>query len=123
MPEGVQVWFQEAQQQVWDTSNTLYEHALSLGIAKEQARFLLPLNTSTKLYMVGSIRSWIHYLSIRTEASTQKEHRDIALQIQASLAQQLPILAQACDWNKPFLESLLTNDTTHGRLVADEENT
>ena len=59
----------------------LYQTMLDEGIAKECARFVLPLATPTRLYMTGSVRSWIHYLEIRTSSDTQKEHRDVANEI------------------------------------------
>ena len=72
-----------------------YDQALAKGIAKEQARFLLPLSTTTKLYMKGSVRSWIHYLGLRTGNGTQKEHMDIAQAIESMFAEQFPTIAQA----------------------------
>jgi hypothetical protein len=66
-------WFSWAQGHVWNLCYALYEIALSKGIAKEQARFLLPLNTATTIYMTGSARSWIHYLELRSAHGTQKE--------------------------------------------------
>jgi len=77
----------------------LYEEALDLGIAKEQARFLLPLSTTTKLYMKGSVRSWIHYLNVRTDPSTQLEHREVALAVKAIFIEQFPITAKALEWS------------------------
>ena len=71
-------WFRSAQEEIQEVSEKLYLEALERGVAKEQARFLLPMSTSTKLYMSGSIRSWIHYLKSRTDLSTQLEHREIA---------------------------------------------
>lgn len=68
------------------------------GIAKECARMVLPLNTSTTVYMTGTIRSWIHYLDIRTKEDTQKEHREIALNVQKILKQQFPCTAEALGW-------------------------
>ena len=76
--DGLVDWFREAAQEVEDLANYYYETSLSLGIAKESARFLLPLNTKTRMYMNGTMRSWIHYIKLRTDPSTQKEHRDIA---------------------------------------------
>lgn len=72
-----------------------YEHLLSLGIAKECARMILPLNTSTTIYMTGSLRSWIHYLQIRNTKETQKEHRDIAIDIHSILKQEFPTVFKA----------------------------
>lgn len=91
-------WFESAQEAVQTHSGLLYEEALSRGIAKEQARFLLPLNTKTKLYMNGNIRSWIHYLALRTGNGTQKEHMDIANEIKKIFIKEYPIIAQALEW-------------------------
>ena len=71
-------------------SKILYEKLLSNGIAKEVARFVLPQNMTTRLYMKGSVRSWIHYLEVRLVKSTQKEHRLIALEIKTILQHLLP---------------------------------
>jgi thymidylate synthase (FAD) len=74
-------WWQQAQQAVADEAQSFYEIALVKGIAKEQARSLLPEGlTSSRLYMAGTLRSWIHYVDVRTDPSTQKEHREIAQQ-------------------------------------------
>jgi len=72
-----------------------YHYLLSNGVAKECARMILPMNSPTKLYMNGTIRSWIHYLKTRTDPSTQKEHRDIALLIKQIFKEQLPIIYEA----------------------------
>jgi len=91
-------WFKLAQQTVWKQARELYDTAISKGIAKEQARFLLPLNTQTKLYMNGSIRSWLHYLDLRCGNGTQKEHKDIADAIKLVFCQQFPNIAKAKGW-------------------------
>lgn len=78
MSEEDKLWFAEAQMKVWTDSKALYDEAINKGIAKEQARFLLPLNTKTRLYMKGSIRDWYFYLRLRSANGTQKEHMDIA---------------------------------------------
>jgi thymidylate synthase (FAD) len=75
-----------------------YSNLIDKGIAKECARMVLPLNTTTTLYMTGSIRSWIHYLDLRTKSDTQKEHRDIALAIQSVLKEQFPNTSEALSW-------------------------
>lgn len=75
-----------------------YSKLVDGGIAKECARMVLPLNTSTTLYMAGTIRSWIHYLDLRTKEDTQKEHRNIALAIQGIFKQQLPVVSEALGW-------------------------
>jgi len=88
--EELKQWFIDAQEHVSKLSETYYNRALEKGIAKEQARFLLPLSTKTVLYMKGSLRSWIHYLSIRRGPETQKEHRDIAEAIYNILLVEVP---------------------------------
>ena len=67
------------QRQVTDTAQRFYQEALESGIAKEQARCLLPIGlTVSRLYMTGDIRSWLHYLAVRLDPTTQKEHRELA---------------------------------------------
>ena len=90
-----QLWYQQ-QTDVWNVCMNAYNNALALGIAKEQARALLPEGLcQTQMYMTGSIRSWIHYLQIRTGPETQKEHRYVAIEIKKIFMQQLPIIAEA----------------------------
>ncbi len=91
-------WFQSSQEKVWDLSYSLYEEALKIGIAKEQARFLLPLNTKTVMYMKMTCRDWIHYIQVRTDPSTQKEHRDIAEGCKTVFCQVFPNTAEALGW-------------------------
>jgi len=91
-------WFLGAQEEVLALTHGLYKQALSKGVAKEQARMLLPMATTTKLYMMGSIRSWITYLNLRTAAETQKEHRDVALACQEVFKQHYPIVSEALGW-------------------------
>ena len=73
-----------------------YQGLLDNGVAKECARMILPMNSPTKLYMNGNIRSWIHYLRVRCGNGTQKEHIDIALQIKEIFKKELPIIFEAC---------------------------
>ena len=68
------------------------------GIAKECARFILPLATPTRLYMTGSVRNWIHYIELRSANGTQKEHMDIANQCKEIFVQQLPTISEALGW-------------------------
>ena len=91
-------WFDIAQDRVQSLTAALYLDALDRGIAKEQARFLLPMSSKTKLYMTGNIRSWIHYLDLRSKWDTQKEHRDIAIEIKEILKKELPIISKAVKW-------------------------
>ena len=76
----------------------LYKEMLDAGIAKECARFVLPLATPTRLYMSGSIRSWIHYIDLRSAHGTQKEHMDIAEACRDIFKDQFPIIAEALEW-------------------------
>ena len=76
----------------------LYKEMLEAGIAKECARFVLPLATPTRLYMTGSVRSWIHYIDLRSAHGTQKEHMDIANECKCIFAGQFPIVAEALEW-------------------------
>ena len=98
MSGETKAWFSCAQDRVHSICSSLYKEALDKGIAKEQARFLLPLSSKTKLYMTGNIRSWIHYLDLRCRVDTQKEHRDIALAIREILKKELPIISKAVAW-------------------------
>ncbi|MFH0927229.1 MAG: FAD-dependent thymidylate synthase [Candidatus Micrarchaeota archaeon] len=100
LPADVQEWFLQAQKKVQEESHGLYEQALQKGIAKECARFLLPLNTQTTLYMKGSARSWIHYIKVRADESTQKEHREIALAAREIFCENFPSIAAALEWRK-----------------------
>lgn len=93
-----QAWFMQSQQLMNDMALNMYEEGLKKGIAKEQMRFLLPLSTKTKMYMKGSTRSWIHYITVRSDLSTQKEHRDIALAIKDIFIEQFPSIAKALEW-------------------------
>ena len=76
----------------------LYKDMLDAGVAKECARFVLPLATPTKLYMTGSVRSWIHYINLRSAHGTQKEHMQIAENCRAIFNEQFPIVAEALEW-------------------------
>jgi len=76
----------------------LYKNMLDKGIAKECARFVLPLATPTRIYMTGSVRSWIHYIELRSAHGTQKEHMDIANECKCIFAGQFPIVAEAMGW-------------------------
>ena len=93
-------WFYISLREQNRRSHSSYKEALKRGIAKESARFLLPLNTITRMYMNGTLRSWIHYIQLRTDASTQKEHRDIANEIKELFIDQFPIIGMALDWER-----------------------
>ena len=82
-------------QQIYHSTFDYYEYLLSQGVAKECARSILPLGTPTRLYMSGSIRSWIHYIQIRAGVETQLEHRLIANAIKDIFEEQLPSVYEA----------------------------
>jgi thymidylate synthase (FAD) len=89
---AMQYWWEGAQKRVLDDAKFMYEAALDKGIAKEQARALLPEGmTMSRMYMVGSYRSWIHYLNSRLHMSTQKEHRQIAQDVLVLLREAAPM--------------------------------
>ena len=86
--------------------NTLFSSALSLynqmledGVAKECARMVLPLCTPTRIYMTGSVRSWIHYIELRSANGTQKEHMDIANECKSLFIETFPTIAEALEWS------------------------
>ena len=77
---------------------SLYQTMLDEGIAKECARFVLPLATPTRIYMSGSCRSWIHYINLRSANGTQKEHMDIALECKKIFTEVFPSVSEALEW-------------------------
>jgi thymidylate synthase (FAD) len=93
-----QTWFKVAQQGLHQKCADLYQEALDRGIAKEQARFLLPMSTKSKIYMTGTIRSWMHYIKLREGNGTQREHADIAKKCKEVFKKELPIVAEAMKW-------------------------
>ena len=82
----------------FDEAMVLYQSMLDSGIAKECARFVLPLATPTRIYMSGSCRSWIHYINLRTANGTQKEHMEIAEACKKIFVEQFPTCAEALEW-------------------------
>ena len=87
-------------QRHFESAMDIYKQMLDLGIAKECARFVLPLATPTKIYMSGSVRSWIHYIDLRSANGTQKEHMDIANECKCIFAGQFPVIAEALGWTE-----------------------
>ncbi len=81
-----------------DQTIDLYEELVAKGIARECARMILPLSTQTTLYMSGTIRSWIHYIDLRSSKDTQKEHREIVLEIKQIFKKYFPNLSDAMEW-------------------------
>ena len=76
----------------------LYKEMLEHGVAKECARFVLPLATPTRLYMTGSCRSWVHYINLRSAHGTQKEHMEIAEGCRKVFTEQFPAVSEALEW-------------------------
>ena len=83
---------------LFSSANSLYQQMLEAGVAKECARFVLPLATPTRIYMTGSIRSWLHYIDLRSSNGTQKEHMDIANSCKEIFVEQFPSIAEAMEW-------------------------
>ena len=90
--------FQLEMTKLFDSSMKLYNRMLESGVAKECARFVLPLATPTRLYMTGSCRSWIHYINLRSAHGTQKEHMDIAEECRRIFTEQFPSVSEALEW-------------------------
>jgi len=90
--------FQIKMQKHFEEGMKLYQEMLGYGIAKECARFVLPLAVPTKIYMTGSCRSWIHYIQLRSANGTQKEHMDIANECKQVFIQQFPTVSEALEW-------------------------
>ena len=98
-PEKVKMLEKEIAQHFHDAQD-LYRYMIDMGVAKECARFVLPLAVPTRLYMSGSVRSWIHYIDLRSNHGTQKEHKDIAEQCRDIFKEQLPVVSEALGWHK-----------------------
>ena len=86
--------------ELYENSEHLYREMVSNGVAKECARSILPLSTQTRLFMNGTLRSFIHYIQVRTDPSTQMEHRQVALEIKKIFCQQFPIIGEAAFGNE-----------------------
>ena len=90
--------FQLEMTKLFDSSMKLYNRMLESGVAKECARFVLPLATPTRLYMTGSCRSWVHYINLRSAHGTQKEHMNIAEECRRIFTEQFPAVSEALEW-------------------------
>jgi thymidylate synthase (FAD) len=97
--DSVKQEFESKIRKHFDDSMVLYQSMLDMGIAKECARFVLPLATPTKIYMSGTIRSWVHYITLRSANGTQKEHMDIADACKKIFMEQFPTVSEALEWN------------------------
>ena len=98
LPEELKDKFNSKISDHFKVSYKLYEELLSAGIAKECARFILPLATPTKIYMTGSCRSWIHYINLRSAHGTQEEHKIIALNCKSIFKNSFPIVSKSLNW-------------------------
>lgn len=98
LSDDIKKEWEERQLKNWKSSFEHYKWALDNDIAKECARFVLPLGTKTRLYMKGSIRSWVHYLDLRSANGSQQEHADIAIAIKESFVENFPVIAEAKGW-------------------------
>ena len=98
LPNDISNVFQAKIKSQFEQSIKLYEDMIEAGIAKECARFVLPIATPTRIYMTGSCRSWIHYIKLRSGHGTQKEHMNIANACKTIFCKKFPIVAEALDW-------------------------
>lgn len=111
LDEETQKWWRDLQHRRTSESITDYNTALNRGVAKELARFILPLATETKLYMSGTLRSWIHYITQRTDEHTQLEHRVLAEEAQEHFVDLFPVISEALSWEGPKIpDSTLPHD-------------
>lgn len=89
-----------AQEDTYNFAVSIYNHALKKGIAKEVARALLPEGlTPSRMYVNGNLRSWIHYVQVRTDPTTQKEHRLIAEEVKQLMIREFPVISEVLEWN------------------------
>ena len=98
LPPGLVSDYQRKIEKHFEDSMDLYNNLLDCGVAKECARFVLPLATPTRLYMTGTCRSWIHYIELRSANGTQEEHRRIAEECRDIFCQVFPDIAEALEW-------------------------
>lgn len=98
LPSELKDHFKTQATALWEKAHGLYEEMLQAGVAKESARLVLPGMARTRLYMAGSIRSWMTYFMVRCQEDVQKEHRDIAIEAREVLRPLLPVIAKACEW-------------------------
>jgi thymidylate synthase (FAD) len=98
LPADVSISFQTRIEDHFKEAILLYQGMLDAGVAKESARFVLPQATQTRLYMSGSLRSWIHYINLRSAHGTQAEHKEIAERCKCIFVDEFPTIAAALDW-------------------------
>lgn len=100
LPEKIKSDLEERGTELMEQCFELYGEMLEKGVAKECARFILPQASKTRLYMTGNIRSWIHYIDLRSGNGTQREHMEVALQCKRIFIGQLPIIARSLGWTE-----------------------
>ena len=98
LPADLKEWWKTECDKVLEGASKLYSEAVAKGIAKECARMVLPMTSSSRMYLNGTVRSWLTYLMVRTGPETQKEHRDIAFAIKDILSEQMPLIARSVGW-------------------------
>ena len=98
LEEVKRVEFDQRIEFLYKHANALYNDLIEHGVAKECARSILPLGTPTRMYMSGSIRSWLHYIEIRAGIETQLEHRLIAEDCKKIFVENFPSIAEALEW-------------------------
>ncbi len=98
LPPGMVQEYQDKIEKHFEDAMHLYNNLLDNGVAKESARFVLPLSTPTRIYMTGTCRSWIHYINLRTANGTQQEHMELAEQCREVFTTVFPDVAQALEW-------------------------
>ena len=98
LPADVSISFNVKIEEHFKQAIEIYQDMLNSGVARESARFVLPQATQTRLYMSGSVRSWIHYIDLRSAHGTQAEHKQIAEQCKIIMASEFPTIASALDW-------------------------
>ena len=99
IPEAQKARLQGQIERYFSEGIDLYNELIREGVAKECARFVLPLATPTRIYMTGSVRSWIHYIELRSAHGTQKEHMDLVEEVRGIFIQQFPICSNALKWS------------------------
>lgn len=95
---GISEWFYNMQARLNSDALAVYNKAIKYGIAKESARFLLPISAKTRLYVHGTVRDWIHYINLRTEEGVQAEHRWIAQRCRDIFVEEFPLVSKSLGW-------------------------
>jgi thymidylate synthase (FAD) len=106
LPRDVIERFEREQARLFKQAAHVYDLMVNgYGVARESARFLLPMSARTKVYMTGSLRSWIHYIQLRTEPGTQEEHQEIAELARVIFVEHFPIISDALEWTPGWQDS------------------